>query len=91
MVACVLARDPLTLSEVVQVGEENVSVVARREPLEVFLGHLAQFLPIDVLEQQDVDVGEAIFFDRPLQPLADVVRTPQRGICKGCGRAGSVT
>lgn len=41
----------LTLSEVVEVREEDVGVVARSEPLEVVLGHLTQLLPIDVLEQ----------------------------------------
>lgn len=75
--------DHLTLSEVVQVREKDVSVVARGEPLEVVLGHLAQLLPVDVLEQQDIDVRKAIFFHCPLQPLPDVVRTPQCRIWKG--------
>lgn len=70
----------LTLSEVVEVREQDVSVVAWREPLEVVFAHLAQLLPIDVLEQQDVDVREAVFLHRPLQPLPDVVRAPQRGV-----------
>lgn len=76
----VLSRARLTLSEVVEMREKDVSVVARREPLEVVFAHLAQLLPVDILEEQDVDVGQAVFFHRPLQPLPDVVRTPQRGI-----------
>lgn len=42
--------DHLTLSEVVQVRQKDVSVVARGEPLEVIFGHLAQLLPVDILE-----------------------------------------
>ena len=42
--------DHLTLSEVVQVRQKDVGVVARGEPLEVIFGHLAQLLPVDVLE-----------------------------------------
>lgn len=42
--------DRLTLSEVVEVRQKDVSVVARGEPLEVIFGHLAQLLPVDILE-----------------------------------------
>lgn len=42
--------DRLTLSEVVEVRQEDVSVVARGEPLKVIFGHLAQLLPVDILE-----------------------------------------
>lgn len=48
---CVLSGDHLTLSEVVEMREKDVSVVARGEPLKVVFGHLAQLLPIDILEQ----------------------------------------
>lgn len=61
-------------------GEKDVGVVAGREPLEVILGHLAQLLAVDVLEQQDVDVRKAVLFHGPLQPLPHVVRAPQRGV-----------
>lgn len=45
-----MATGMLTLSEVVEMGEKDVRIVARSEPLEVVLGHLAQLLPVDILK-----------------------------------------
>ena len=51
----VSSNSGLTLSEVVEVRQKDVSVVARGEPLEVIFGHLAQLLPVDILESPAVE------------------------------------
>lgn len=63
-------------------GEQDVCVVAEREPLEVLLAHLAQVFAVHVVEESHIHVQQAILLYCPFQPLAHMLRGPECGICK---------
>lgn len=65
-----------TLPEVGEVGEQDVSIVGRREAHHVVLGHLAEVLPVQSLEHKDVQLLQDVLLDGPVQPLAHVVMAP---------------
>lgn len=66
----------LTLPEVIEVREQDVCIVGRREPHHVVFGHLAQGFPIKRLEKHDIHLLQDVLLDGPVQPLAHVVLRP---------------
>lgn len=70
----------LTLPEVIEVREQDVCIVGRREPHHVVFGHLAQGFPIKRLEKHDIHLLQDVLLDGPVQPLAHVVLRPHLGI-----------
>lgn len=72
----------LTLSEVVQVRQQDVGRVAAGQTLDVVFGHLAELLPIDAVEEGHIHLGQPVLLHGPFQPLTHVIRRPQTGICR---------
>lgn len=70
----------LTLPEVIEVREQDVCIVGRREPHHVLFGHLAQGFPIERLEKHDIHLLQDVLLDGPVQPLPHVVLRPHLGI-----------
>lgn len=66
----------LTLPEISEVWEQDVCVVGRRETHHVVLGHLAQGLAVQRLEEHDVHLLQDVLLDGPVQPLSHVVLSP---------------
>lgn len=66
----------LTLPEVTEVREQDVCVIGRRETHHVVLGHLAQGLAVQRLEEHDVHLLQDVLLDGPVQPLPHVVLSP---------------
>lgn len=66
----------LTLSEVIEVAEQDVCIVGGREAHHILLGHLAEGLALQCVELHDVHLLQAVLLDGPVQPLADMVLGP---------------
>lgn len=66
----------LTLPEVVEVWEQDVSIVGWCEAHHVVLGHFAEGLAIQSLEQHDIYLFQHILLDGPVQPLSHMVLRP---------------
>lgn len=62
--------------------EKHFCIVHAGQPEEVVLAHLAQLFAVRVLEHGRVDLQQAVLFNGPLQPLADVVLGPQWRVCR---------
>lgn len=71
----------LTLSEVVQVRQKNISRVDASETLKFISAHLTQLLPIHAVKQRHVHVWKRIFLHGPIQPLLHMLCGPHAGIC----------
>lgn len=61
--------------------QQDVGVVGRRQPHHVLLGHLAERLPVQRLEERDVHLLQDVLLDGPVQPLPHVVLGPDLGVC----------
>lgn len=66
----------LTLAEVIQVRQQDVCVVGRRQPHHVVFAHLAQGLSVQRLEERDVHLFQDVLLNGPVQPLPHVVLGP---------------
>lgn len=83
-----MEAEGLTLPEVIEVREQDVCVVGRRQPHHVVFGHLAQRLAVQRLEERDVHLFQDVLLNGPVQPLPHVVLGPNLRVCRaGGGRA----
>lgn len=66
----------LTLPEVIEVREQDVCVIGRREAHHVLLAHLAERFAVQRVELHDVHLLQDVLLDGPVQPLPHVVVCP---------------